>query len=390
MPDTSPAPAWAQGQDMAFLKEGARIFRDEFKANSYGAFGIPKERDIADARAHGTLIWTLQDGAMCALAIFRRASLSSVHEDFAGRQARIAAGDLFISRIAGTAGAKQHLIEKLQAQAGTTTVWVEAHVENAETMALLRSMGFRHMMTKITASSDLKGLFLHADPAVTVARSIPAIDPADLPGVKILKPEFLSAKARANILAELDAAGASAWAQHYSSYNKRSSWTSFALSGYDASDPHFIIKPSEMSKDWKSKNPARLLATCGPTIAAANFPAAMSILRSIPGEKQRVRFMRLSAGNGELSRHSDITDPEAGTADRKIARLHIPITTDKRCIFRSWTLDGAEAQLHFPERALCYIDTRKPHAVINPSDIERVHLVIDAYSSPELRKMIDG
>jgi hypothetical protein len=41
-----------------------------------------------------------------------------------------------------------------------------------------------------------------------------------------------------------------------------------------------------------------------------------------------------------------------------------------------------------PERALCYLDTRKPHAVINPGAADRIHLVIDTYAGPELRRMI--
>jgi hypothetical protein len=101
--------------------------------------------------------------------------------------------------------------------------------------------------------------------------------------------------------------------------------------------------------------------------------------------------MRLGARGGELTRHADITDPEAGTADGKVARLHIPLTTDPRCVFRSWGLNGVEQRLHMPERGLSYIDTRKPHAVINPADLERIHLVADAFSSPALRRWIaDG
>jgi hypothetical protein len=100
--------------------------------------------------------------------------------------------------------------------------------------------------------------------------------------------------------------------------------------------------------------------------------------------------MRLARGGGELTRHADITDPEAGTADGSVARLHIPLQTDERCVFRGWGLDGRENRAHFPERALCYLDTRKPHAVINEGERDRIHLVVDCHSGPELRAMICG
>ena len=214
---------------------------------------------------------------------------------------------------------------------------------------------------------------------------------ADELALTIAAPDFISADEQAGILAEAERYArdhAGAWAQHYSGYNKRQSWTSFALQGYDPADPGFIIKPAEMSKAWKAENPARLEATARPTSAAEHFRLAGLIVDRIPGRKQRVRLMRLSAKGGELTRHSDITDPEAGTANGQIARLHIPLASPESCLFRGWSLEGREHRIHFPERALCYLDTRKPHAVINPGEADRIHLVIDTYSSPELRGLI--
>lgn len=381
------SPAWARGIDMAFLKNCAALYRAEFKAHTYGAFGLPKERDIADARAANQLMWTNgPDFKPAAVAIVRNASLASSHSDFAGRQARIEPGDIFVRSIAGRADGNAKLIAKLALM--ERPIWIEGHVENEALVTQLQLLGFSRVMTKISASSDLKAMWLRANHLE--GRLPPALDPSDEPGVKVLREDFVSPVMLGAIDAELKAIGAGDWAQHYSNYNKRSSWTSFALAGYDQDDPNFIIKPAEMSKDWKAKNPARMIAACLPTIMAKKFPAAMRIVDRIPGRKQRVRFMRLGAGGGELSRHSDITDPEAGTRDGQIARLHIPIHTDPRCLFRSWGLDGAERRLHFPARALCYIDTRKPHAVVNPSEVERVHLVIDTYSGPELRRLIAG
>lgn len=40
------------------------------------------------------------------------------------------------------------------------------------------------------------------------------------------------------------------------------------------------------------------------------------------------------------------------------------------------------------EGSLVYLDQRKPHAVRNDGAAERIHLVIDTVSTPELRQQI--
>lgn len=379
-------PAWTRGFDLAFLKECAALFRAEFKPHTYGAFGVPKERDLADARAENSLIWVrgAEPGdPIQAVALAKAVARTMPHSDFAGRSAVMRPGDIFIKALAGSRAGKARIIESL-ATLEPDAIWIEGHVENWDLAAQLSTMGFDRAMTKVSAASDLKGLFVRGPIQILPA----PLDPADAPGAKILKPRFLSGEERAAILGEIDAYGRAAFAQHYSGYNKRQSWTAFALRGYDA-DPGFIIKPSEMSRKWKDENPGRMGAACLDTSACGAFPAVWAALARIPAAGfQRVRFMRLAGGGGELTRHADITDPEAGTADGKIARLHIPIITAPECLFRSWNQEGVEHRLHMPPAALCYLDTRKPHAVINPAEVERIHLVVDAISGPGLRDWI--
>lgn len=377
-------PAWARGIDMAFLKACAAVFKADLKPHCYGAFGLPKERDVADAHAAGELLWTREGDQIAACAIFRQLKAGSQHQDFAGRTASIAKGELFIRQIAGSPDGRAklmaHLIER-----GGPVIWAEIHVENGELTALLEASGFEWQMSKIAASSDIKGLYARGLPA---RRAPKALGGADIPALAIMQPDFITPADQAAMLAEADQFAE--WAQHYSGYNKRQSWTAFALRGFDAADPGFIIKPDEMSKQWKADNPQRMGVACADTAAVAHFPATMGVVDRIPGAKQRVRLMRLASGGGELTRHADITDPEAGTADRRVSRLHIPLRSSAQCMFRGWDLHGGEHRIHFPERALCYLDTRKPHAVINPGRADRVHLVIDCYSSNELRPLIAG
>lgn len=376
------APAWALGLPLDWLGEIAGLFREEFKPHSYGAFGIPKERDVATARAADQLMWTGKPPA--GAAIFRLVKQATKHEDFAGHVATMQPGDLFVRSIAGAAKEKllAHMLE-----AGPAAMWVEGHVENAGLAALLGELGFSRVMTKVSASSDLKGLWCNAMIEGRRTRWPSGFVAADQVAVKVLAPDFMTEAERGAILGELEEHAA--WAQHYSGYNKGRSWTAFALKGYDPADPGFIIKPSEMSKAWKEEHAPRLAVGCGLTLAAKWFPTVWEVLARIPADFQRVRFMRLSAAGGELTRHADITDPEAGTADGRIARLHMPLVSAEACVFRVWGLDGKERRLHMPERSLAYLDTRKPHAVINPAEIERIHLVADAYSTPELRRLIE-
>lgn len=386
-------PAWAKGYPIADLKALAAPFAEHCRPFCHGAFGQPKEREIADALAADDLVWTREVGdapAYAAVAIFRQLASASQHRDFAGRIIRLQAGDLFIRAIAGSPVGRERLIDHLIDRSGAPAVWAEDWVESPAS-AQWEALGFERAGTKIAASSDIKGLWVLGE---TEDRLPPALELADRPALVILDPAWASDEERGAVLAELGAysagIGAQPWAQHYSSYNKRQSWTAFALRGFDPADPGFIIKPAEMSKGWKAENPERLAVSCGDTEAMAAFPAAMAILDRIPAERQRIRFMRLAAGGGELTRHADIVDPEAGTGDGQTARLHIPILSPPDCEFSAWGLDGARLDRHLPEGSLAYLDTRKPHAVKNPGGADRVHLVIDVLCNAAIRAMIEG
>lgn len=378
----SEAPAWAKGHDLALLREIASLFALQFKPHIYGAFGLPKEAVVADAISDGQAIWTREGGAIAAAALFRASKSASQHIDFAGRAAKPQAGDLVIRSIAGSDSARAKLVAHLSAKTGAGAVWIEDFIESPRA-ALWKSLGFDHVMTKVAASSDLKAIYHRGDRS----RRLPAsLSPADRPALSVLAHDWLSPSDRAAALAEAKAYGK--WAQHYSTYNKRKSWTAYALRGFDQSDPSFIIKPAEMSKAWRAENPARLKAACGPTPAAAACPFLMAIAARLPGRSQRIRLMRLSKGGGELSRHADIIDLEAGPGDRQVARIHIPLATPPECHFIGWDIEGRKFERHFPAGALCYLDTRKPHSVRNPGAADRIHLVVDQYGSSELRELI--
>lgn len=381
------SPTWAQGYDLAFLQQVATLFSQDFKPHTYGAFGIPKERDIATAHKDGNLAW-LRDGTgkIAAAAIFRIAKTTSKQSDFAQRTITVLPGDLQIKAAAGAPHLLQELIERLTAKAGSRPTWLELHAENQQAISIASALGFTLAATKVAASSDIKSLYIKG--ATPSSRLSSTLHPADLPALKHLG-TGASQSTVAACIAEINAYQPP-WEQHYSSYNKRQSWTAIALQGFDPLDPQFIIKPGEMSKAWKQENPSRLAAKCAPTAAAAALPTIWQLAHTIPGTLERVRLMRLRASNGELTRHADITDRDAGTANGKIARFHIPLQTAPGCLFSGWNLDGTLNQQHFSAGSLFYLDIRKPHAVKNTSQVNRIHLVIDVACNAQTRELLSN
>lgn len=386
---------WTLGYELAFLKELAAVYKADFGPHTYGAFGLPKERDCATALKGDHLAWTRRRGASNAGPIEAVCTASRVgighvrHKDFCGREATMLRHDIFVRTLAGSLDGKTRLLQNAIDKAGAAAIWCEAHVENRETDQLLRDFGFEREITKVAAASELKGLYLRCPVASKAARRPGPLDPADKIAVGCVRPGFLEAGEDSAILGELGGwlKAGGAFADHYSSYNKRHSWSAVALRGFDPGDPGFIIKPSEMSKQWKAEHPERMGSPCAPTIAEPSFPTVRALLARLEASPQRVRFMRLAA-EGELTRHADITDPEAGTAAGKVGRFHIPLLTSQACAFRSWRLDGVELAVHMKPGSLYYLDTRKPHAVVNPAGAERIHLVLDLHMTPALRDKV--
>jgi hypothetical protein len=367
------------------------MFALSYRPYAFGAFSIPRARDIADAHSCGRLIYYCgAEGRPVAAAIFRVLRADSRHKDFCRRMCTIPRGSLFIQHLAALPGYEAEMMPKLfralRKQVRAPQTWIELHEENRALREQVGEHGFAHVLTKVMASSDIRGMYVHP----REANSLPPLHACEIPTLLSIDPEFLSDEELSALKHELlrYLARGNGWGQHYSHYNKRHSWTAFAIRGYLPEDPTFIIKPTEMSKAWKASHPEQLRATCDETVAASHFPATLKVLADIPGRKQRVRFMRLASGNGELGRHADVTDQDAGTSDGCVMRLHIPLVTGRDVAFQGWGIRGTHEEMHFAPGGLYYIDQRKPHRVTNKSPVDRIHLVVDVYASAELRERL--
>lgn len=375
------APAeWQKGFPLDQLKALARPFKERHKPLVFGAFGLTKERDVAEALAKKRALWTGKPPE--ATLLFSKLKAESHQEDFAQRKFALPAGAVYCKAFAAlseAAGIK--VLDALAQRANPGPVFVEVFEEDELAKLAALALGFRYATTKVSAGSEVKGIY-----CLRAESPLPPFPLEELATLEVLDERFLDDFDLEAVRGELAAYG-DRFAQHYSDYNKRKSWTSFALRGF-SDDPSFIIKPAEMSRAWKEEHATMLAERPRWTPAAEHFAKTRGVLDRLGLEFDRVRFMRLRAKDGELGRHADITDREAGLANGFLARLHIPIVTSADVRYLAWNARGHRMEKNFPEGALCYLDQRKPHSVKNQGAVDRTHLVVDCHANAKLRGMV--
>jgi hypothetical protein len=373
---------WQRGHQLDYLRGFADVFKARHKPLVFGAFGLTKERDIAEALSKGRLLWTGKPPQ--AVAIAHLTKKPSEQQDFAQRKFTIPADVVLVKSFAAlSVGSGKKLFDALTQKAGDTPVMAEIFEEDETAKTAVLNAGLSYVATKISAGSEVKGIYTDGE----VWRDHP-LPPEDEVTLEVLDDKFLSAAEQKAINAEIDAYGEDKFAQHYSDYNKRKSWTAIALRGY-SDDPADIVKPNEMHQAWKDEHPERLKDKPRWTPAAERFKTTKTIITRLGVEFDRVRFMRLRHKDGELSRHADITDRAAGTADGFVCRLHVPVRTSPAVVFNGWTARGQKIERTLPQGALCYLDQRKPHAVKNSDPtLDRIHLVMDCLANDKLRSRI--
>ena len=164
-------------------------------------------------------------------------------------------------------------------------------------------------------------------------------------------------------------------------YSKGDDWTAISLRGYGP-EPLDILKPNVLKSGVKEE--VKLQNTS--LLQRSGFQVINDILTKIPSTFERVRFMKIKANSG-IGKHSDRIDKDFGLEDGNIIRIHVPIRTNDQVEFCLW--EGKEKLVNYLEEGhYYYVDVRAPHAVINNSDVDRIHLVIDTYVNAEIRKLL--
>ncbi len=188
--------------------------------------------------------------------------------------------------------------------------------------------GMRLAAVKIMASSSMRGLWIShdiEDPpwAQGTGERYTPYPKQELLGLAQL-PLELPHNAILALSSHPSVCDESAYAVHYPSYGKDDTWMALALRGfYD--EPERIEKPSEMNRRWKSEHQKDLNREPRDTHLRATLgPAAEQILAALPcAGFERIRLMRLAPGGGQVSRHADITDPDAGASEGKVVTCWI-------------------------------------------------------------------
>jgi hypothetical protein len=103
------------------------------------------------------------------------------------------------------------------------------------------------------------------------------------------------------------------------------------------------------------------------------------VINSLPGRKNRIRFLRLRAG-GVILPHSD----PMHQIDPALVRIHVPVQTNASVAF-----DVHGVRLQMLPGETWFVDVRFRHSVRNQGDTDRVHLVIDVVANNELRAMME-
>ena len=298
--------------------------------------------------------------------------------------ATIEKGDRVIDRIAFNQ--PEDIVKELKLYDEDTFLYLNEECETDRFVA--KQAGYRKLGIKINTFGDIQGVYFKDQPSFLGDMREFKEQNMMLPAEKLVltKTNLPDVSNICDIIAQRLNIMNYEFTNHYSNYNKGKSWSAISLRGYSP-EWSFITKPAEMSKKWKAENKDTEFKLQD-TELRKMFPEVEDVLRWLPGKPHRIRFMNLSPAGGELQRHTDQVDPDAGVNDFKLMRFHFPIVTNEKVIFNQWNWQAELVEAHMKVGECWYIDVRKPHRAVNDGTDMRTHLVIDVEANHEVRALI--
>ena len=285
-------------------------------------------------------------------------------------------GDLFLDRVALN-GDKAEKSLSTYLKGVVSSVWVCVLETDTKIQSILKKIGFDRVGATFNSFGDSTVIF-YLDKSDDVFFSKSHHKVADIE--RAVSSHFTEKSYDVSGVA--DRIRSLGFSNHYSNYNT-GGWSALSLRGY-LSDPNFIIKPSEMKEKWHLQHQDKEFFLQDTELRALlDVEEILSDLCSDPTRFHRIRVMKLGA-NSTIERHTDQVDPDIGVKVGTLPRFHIPIITNEDCKFQVWGLNGMR-EFHMEQGSLWYLDTRKPHRVVN-GDSDRYHLVIDIMAD---EKMVD-
>ena len=376
---------WQHGIELDELKRLEEIWLD-YNSNIKSPFLEMKKNKIAEA-IHKEHYNDTEDYAVQS-RLLKVGSKINMYSAYKVPIASPNKGDRIVDRIAYRD--KSKIINVLKDYSEDTFLFINE--ENETDREVAKEAGYTKIGVKINTFSDILGVYFKGKPTLDGSREFPEKE-------SLLDIEY-SVQEKANIpdltkLCEsmrntLDDIGIQ-FTNHYSNYNSgKKAWSAISLRGY-LPDYEFITKPEEMNKKWKKENEGRYFELQD-TSLRTEFPEIEEILSYLPGEPHRIRFMNLVPNDGkvdgELGRHTDQVDPDAGVTDGNLMRFHIPIKTNEKVLFTLWDCEGNMSTVNMKVGECWYMDMRKPHRVINGGDEIRTHLVIDVEANDKVRGLL--
>jgi hypothetical protein len=169
--------------------------------------------------------------------------------------------------------------------------------------------------------------------------------------------------------ADLVALQAADWIEHFVKQNYSGDWSVIPLRA-PAGETHPIrmIYSDPSATQWVD------------TPWLDRSPCLRRVIEAFPCPVTTVRLMRLASGS-RIHEHKD----HDLMAERGVARIHVPITTNPGVTF---VLNGTHVPMA-PGEAW-YLRLADPHAVRNEGASDRVHLVLDVRMDAWLEKLLEG
>jgi len=174
-------------------------------------------------------------------------------------------------------------------------------------------------------------------------------------------------------------------------YSKGTDWTALSLRGY-LTDPKDILKPNVLQKQIDNSSKAVVQTDFTDLFFDSEIDSITQIVDDLYKKYaltfQRVRLMKLNA-HTKIDKHTDKIDKEFLNKDNPLLRLHLPIKTNDKVSFSIWNGQSSiRGQLKVSKiletNQLYLVDVTKPHSVVNNSNEDRIHLVLDCYDTANL------
>ena len=372
---------WQKGYELDYLVEKTKKF-DHYNSFSCSPFSEVKKNNIPEYLVDDTF----RDLSDCVF-VERVAKVSSpikMYQDIIIGHKQV--GDTIIEKISLQNSKKSDsFIEYIQKI--DTGVWIETWAEDLLTNEMIQNLtGVEYVGAKITTFAEIKHYWFKEPSNILFGRDhvkVPEYELYNLEKLNIdsnkILPLVESIKSKIDKLPQ--------FINHYSNYNKGKSWSAISLRGYRP-EPTFMTKPSEMNKKWQEEN-KDVQFEMQDTTLYQDFEEVRELVNMLNSDEvHRIRFMKLTKGDGELERHTDLVDDDSGIADGKLMRIHFPIVTNPKVEFTSWRVDGSPKKEHMGFGEAWFLDTRKPHRAINAGDEDRIHLVVDVLASENVRSLL--